>query len=105
MWVEDGGCINKLLKNQRVGSTRLMHVPGRELEIMLESKEIQIKSEAVIGEIYKILPIEKGFSSEKKWQVKAEKGIFLLRSSQSSLLERKKEAFDLMGRLYRQGVI
>ena len=76
----------------------------REFGIMLESKEIQFKSEGTIGEIYKILPIKKGFSAEKKWQVIAEKGIFLLRSSQSNLLERKKQEFDLMGKLYRQGV-
>lgn len=71
---------------------------------MLELKEIQTRSETVIGKIYKILPIEKGFSTEKKWKVLAEKGIFLLRSSQSNMLERKKEEFDLMSRLYRQGV-
>jgi aminoglycoside phosphotransferase (APT) family kinase protein len=71
---------------------------------MFFSKEIQILTEEAIGEIYKILPIEKGFSTEKKWQVIAEKGMFLLRSSQSNILERKKEEFDLMSRLYRQGV-
>ena len=71
---------------------------------MLESKEIQIRSEEAIGKIYKILPIEKGFSTEKKWQVISEKGMFLLRSSQSNMIERKKEEFDLMSRLYRQGV-
>ena len=76
----------------------------KEVEIMLESKEIQIRSKAAIGEIYKILPIKKGFSTEKKWQVISEKGMFLLRSSQSNMIERKKEEFDLMSRLYRQGV-
>lgn len=71
---------------------------------MFDSKEIEIRSKEAIGEIYKILPIEKGFSNEKKWQVIAEKGIFLLRSTQSNMLERKKEEFDLMAKLYMQGV-
>lgn len=71
---------------------------------MLESKEIEIRTREATGEISSVLPIDKGFSTEKKWQVIAKNGVFLLRSSSSNSLERKKEEFDLMVRLYRQGV-
>jgi aminoglycoside phosphotransferase (APT) family kinase protein len=56
------------------------------------------------GNITSILPIEKGFSSEKKYLVIGQKGEFLLRSCSMDTYERKKQEFDLMERLYRQGV-
>ena len=50
-----------------------------------------------------MIPIEKGFSDEKKWRILAENGEFLLRHS-SAPFERKSEEFKLMRRARKAGV-
>ncbi|SLM31891.1 putative Aminoglycoside phosphotransferase [Desulfamplus magnetovallimortis] len=67
-------------------------------------KGIKNKINEITGEISNIVPIEKGFSSEKKWQITAKNGVFLLRSSPSNMYERKKEEYDLMLKLHNKGV-
>ena len=72
--------------------------------IMFEPKEIENRIRETTGEIRRVLPIEKGFSNEKKWRVVAKNGDYLLRLTSSDIIERKKEENRLMLRLYKAGV-
>ena len=71
---------------------------------MLEIYKTRDQIEKRIGRTREIAPIEKGFSSEKKFKVTTEAAIYLLRLSPIESYAKKKKEFSLMRELHENGV-
>ena len=71
---------------------------------MLEPEQIKNQIEGRIGSTHKISAIKKGFSNEEKYEITTDRGAYLLRLSPVKSYVRKKEEFELLVRLYKNGV-
>ena len=71
---------------------------------MLNIDRIRDQVEQRIGTTQEITPIEKGFSTEKKFRVTTETAVYLLRLSSIETYTKKRQEFGLMRELYENGV-
>ena len=70
----------------------------------MNNKKLEKRLENRLGKVCEITRIEKGFSNEEKYLIKTESDRFLLRISSGKAYPRKKEEFEIMGRLFEKGV-